>query len=373
MDDEENDGKKQEVDSQIYFKNRGKYFKIKNILRTLSFVLIAAVSGSISARIVVKNTFSEENVSNNITDKYNLNKDSLQKNFSDAIERVSYSLVSISDEIDKLSQNTYVDGNITGIVVKKEGYIITSYSKIKEFDNIYVNVTEAGIKPYTGSLVSYNEETDVALIKIDYDKLTPIEIEKDNNYKEGEFIISIGNAVSDSYVGISLPGIITSTNEELKDNEGNIYPIIQTNTVINNFNNGGLICNMEGKLIAINSEFINNKFGGDILSFSISGKEISDIIEKLINQTDILGINRGVALSDNKDNIKGVYVATVKSGSIADKAGITPTDIIIDINGVEVYTPEDIYELIKKENIGDTIEGHILRDGIKTRIKLVIE
>ncbi len=130
--------------------------------------------------------------------------------------------------------------------IRKEGYIITSYARVKKFKYIYVNVTSPGIKPAKGDLVAYDATADIALIKIDYDNLVPIEIEEYNNYKEGEFIVSIWNAMSDSYVGISLPGVITSMNDDVKDNNGNVYSIVQTNTVLNKFNDGGVICNMDG-------------------------------------------------------------------------------------------------------------------------------
>lgn len=363
----------EENGTKIYFRKRVRYFRIKNIVITVCFIFIAALSGAISAKVIIQKTFSKENILNNIEQNYELNKDSLQKIFSEAIEKVSYSMVSISDEASKLSHNKYTEENVTGIAIRKEGYIITSYARVKKFKDIYVNVTAPGIKPSKGDLVAYDEATDIALIKIDYDNLVPIEIEEYNNYKEGKFIISVGNAMSDSYVGISLPGVITSTNGKVKDNKGNVYSVVQTNTVINKFNDGGVICSIDGKLIAMNSKFIDDKFGEDDLSFSISGNEISHIVERLIGNTDILGINRGIALSEKQENVKGVYVATVKAGGIADKAGITPTDIIIDINGVEVYKPEDIYKLVKDKNPGDIVKGTILHDGIKTNIELVME
>ena len=373
MSDEENGNRNQENEPQIHFRKRVRYFRIKNIVITVCFILIAMISGAISAKVIIQKTFSKENVLNNIKQNYEMNKDYLQKRFSEAIEKVSYSLVSISNEANKLSNNTYAEENVTGIAIRKEGYIITSYARVKKFKDIYVNVTSPGIKPAKGDLVAYDETADIALIKIDYDNLVPIEIEEYNNYKEGEFIVSIGNAMSDSYVGISLPGVITSMNDDVKDNNGNVYSIVQTNTVLNKFNDGGVICNMDGKLIAMNSKFIDDKFGEDDLSFSISGNEISHIVERLIGNTDILGINRGIALSEKQKNVKGVYVATVKAGGIADKAGITPTDIIIDISGVEVDKPEDIYKLVKDKNPGDIVKGTILHDGIETNIELVME
>lgn len=372
MSDEENGNRSQENESQIYFRKRVRYFRIKNIVIIICFILIAAISGSISAKVIIQKSFSKENVLNSTTQNYGINKDSLQKSFSEAIEKVSYSMVSISNEESKLSYNTYEEENVTGIAIRKEGYIITSYARVKNFKDIYVNVTAPGIKPTKGDLVAYDKTADIALIKIDYDNLVPIEIEECNNYKEGEFIVSIGNAMSDSYVGISLPGVITSTNDKVKDDKGNVYSIVQTNTVINKFNDGGVICNMNGKLIAMNSKFIDNKFGEDDLSFAISGNEVSHIVERLIENTDILGINRGIALSEKQENVKGVYVATVKAGGIADKAGITPTDIIININGVEVDKPEDIYKLVKDKDPGDIVKGTILHDGIKTNIELVM-
>ena len=374
MSDEENGNRNQENDPQIHFRKRVRYFRIKNIVITLCFILIAVISGAISAKVIIQKTFSKENVLNNIKQNYEMNRDYLQKRFSEAIEKASYSLVSISNEANKLSYNTYSEENVTGIAIRKEGYIITSYARVKNFKDIYVNVTAPGIKPTKGDLVAYDKAADIALIKIDYDNLVPIEIEEYNNYKEGEFIVSIGNTMSDSYVGISLPGVITSMNDNVKDNEGNVYSIVQTNTVLNKFNDGGVICNMDGKLIAMNSKFIDDdKFGDDALSFSISGNEISHIVERLIGNTDILGINRGIALSEKQENVKGVYVATVKAGGIADKAGITPTDIIIDISGVEVDKPEDIYKLVKDKNPGDIVKGTILHDGIETNIELIME
>ena len=174
MSDEENGNRNQENEPQIHFRKRVRYFRIKNIVITLCFILIAVISGAISAKVIIQKTFSKENVLNNIKQNYEMNKDYLQKRFSEAIEKVSYSLVSISNEANKLSNNTYAEENVTGIAIRKEGYIITSYARVKNFKDIYVNVTAPGIKPTKGDLVAYDETAYIAFIKIDYYNLVPI-------------------------------------------------------------------------------------------------------------------------------------------------------------------------------------------------------
>lgn len=373
MSDSENCDKNKKYNSQIQFRKKNKYLRFGNIVRFISFILVAAISGAISSRIILKKALSERNFKQELVQVLDSKSNSLQKEFSESIEKVSYSLVSISDDYSKLSHNTYKEGNISGIVVRKEGYIITSYSKIKNYKKIFVNVTAPGIKATEGELVGYDEGVDIALIKIDYDNLIPIGIADENSYKEGDFVISIGNAVSDSYVGISLPGVITSTNEIFVDANGNSHKMIQTNTVINDFNNGGPICNLNGELIAINSKVINEKFDSYMLNYSISGDKISSLVDEIIEETDILGVNRGVSLNDSQKNVEGVYVSVVKAGGVADKAGICPTDIILDMNGVKVDTPEDIYSVIKDKTSGDIINTTILHDGVKKEIEIIIE
>lgn len=372
MMDSKDEDKNSDSNIRINISKRNKFLKGKNIIKYVTFILIAIISGTIVGKLTVKQALSNEKIKGLISEFSNENDQFVQRGLSKAIEKAAYSLVTISDDVNKLRENSYSDENITGIIVKKDGYIITSYAKIMNYKKIFANVTTPGITPIEGRLVGYDIYSDIALIKIDLDNLIPIEIADRNSFIEGKFVVAIGNAISDDFVGVAFPGIISSTNDKITASDGEKYNIIQSNAIINKFNSGGPLCNSEGKLIAFNTENLSERYNDRRIASSLCASDVSRVVEKLLKMKCVLGVNKWSSIKDDKLGFQGVYVEDLDPDGGASKAGIRPTDIILSINGEDVKSPEDIYNAVKDNKKGDIIESNILRDGVKTKINITI-
>lgn len=356
---------------KISIKRRYKYFKVHDIIMIICFMAIAMMSGAIAGEYIVDSSISNSGTSATSDKAKPSGTDGTQNSYSSAIKKAAPSLVTISNIKENLDKNQYSDGNITGIVVDKKGYIITNASKIKDFKHIYVKVSSAGAKSVEGKVIATNDTADIAIIKIEFDNLVPIEIATKSNLNEGESVIAIGNASSDDYVGFVTSGIITSTNDNISSEQGDKkYSLLQTNSIINKENTGGPICNMTGELIGFSSESISDSMGKGSLYYGVDSDDLKKLISNLINLRDILGINGGREVELDSGADSGVYIDSLNSEGYAAKAGIKVNDIIVGIGSFKISDPEDIYDALQYKKSGDTVVCVILRDGQKINVKI---
>ena len=343
---------------RISIKKKRRYATFKTLM-TFMFILFMVVGSSfVVNKIIITNEI--ENLKNEESD----NKDDFYK----VINKVSDSIVTISDDKEKLENNVFNEGNVSGIILNEEGYILTSYKAIKGKDELYIRLSGVANEAVEAKFIGDEEKTDIAVLKISSNNLIPIKFADYNEIKIGQKVFAVGNAVSATPVGMITPGIITSIDEEIVDGNGNLYKVVETSAITNKKNLGGVLCDYRGKLIgfiggcSVESNKENN------LSYTLSVRGVKNICEYLINLTDILGINGGNAIDDPITGVKGVYIQNIKKDGYAANAGLLPTDIITDIDDKEVETPEDLYYAIKMNKNGDSIKCGFLRDGTKSSV-----
>lgn len=287
------------------------------------------------------------------------------------VTEVSHSLVTISDSEDKLNVNTFVEGNTTGIIIDKQGYIVTSLSKIKNMKRIFIKFPSIGREPVEGCMIGADEITDVALIKVDSDGLIPINI-SNKDIKEGNFVIASGNAISNDFIGATTLGIITSTNTNIYDEaNNNSYRVIQTNAVINDNNIGGPLCSLNGELIGFNSQTLNSN-KDEKLYYALSAEALKKAVEYIISFTDKLGIS-GELIDDIEHEVRGLYIENIIPDGYAAKAGLLPTDIILSIDNKTIMSLEDINNIVKDKKSGESINCMILRDGNQKSLEILFD
>lgn len=274
MDNRNGNGKK----SVIRIRRKHKYFNINNLLIFICFLAISVMVGVISSEFIISKVIGDTLTSNTDTIEDDL---IIQKKINNALSIVSKSLVTISCKKENLSENIFYEDNSTGVVLDRKGYIATSYSKIKNTDKVYVRLSSIGSEPIEARIVNIEEELDIAIIKIDvYDnEIKPVMIKDNKNIKEGEMVLSVGNANSDNYVGMSSLGIISSKGEKI-NSSSHEYDVIGTNSVINDRNNMGVICNLKGEVIAIGSIKVTDNMNNDGLYYGISCSQIRGLIKK---------------------------------------------------------------------------------------------
>ncbi len=344
-------------EAPISFKRNKKKHTIQLLSKSAALVAVSIATGIITSNVIVDKKIEELGLTSSIKKDITVEEQNLNYVYlSEIISKVGPSLVSISDDTDKLKKNGYNQQNITGVIIDNEGYIVTSYSSIKSFSNIYVKLSSVASSTQVAKLIGSYEQLDIAVIKIEGGNYPVSKFANDKDIRAGDRVVSLGNASANDYVGF----VTSSSSKEQK-----IFKSIQNNTIVNEENNGGPLCNLNGDIIGINSlDFIDkhSKYG---LSVVVGGSELESIVRSIIDTGNAekmdLGFIGGATSSLNEEGINGIYVEWVYPESSVANAGIRPTDIIIELDNQKIRSIDDIDNIIKKHNIGDNISCRVLR------------
>lgn len=330
---------------------------------------------------------NNESSNNGVVDFVSLN------NYSDtavfAASKVLPSIVGIKVEytvtsnfLQGLSQTSQAEGS--GIIISKDGYILTNNHIINTSDSsIYYEVSEAekvyvylynDDTPYEARIIGTDEETDLAVIKVEKNDLTPAELGDSNSVKIGEFSMAIGNPLG---IGTSVTsGIISAVNRSVTSDEGTTYNLIQTDAAINAGNSGGALINSEGKVIGINTLKLSGT-GIEGMGFAIPINDTIEIYNQLIEKGKVLRPYIGIS-GRNLDEVTakrynlpvGVYVEQISSNTPADSADLKAGDVITAIDGQKITTMDELNDIKNKKNIGDEVTLDIYRNGETKQAKL---
>ena len=268
----------------------------------------------------------------------------------------------------------------SGIIISEDGYILTnnhvvSSSTSNNNDSFY-QVSEASKltvtlfndpTEYEAKIVGKDEETDLAVIKIDKTGLSKAEFADSDSIKVGEFAMAVGNPIGmESSVTC---GIVSAVNREVTDSDGKKYTLIQTDAAINSGNSGGALVNSEGKVIGINTLKLSGT-GIEGMGFAIPINSTTDITSQLIQYSKvkrpyigITGIDLDEQTAKTYNLVVGVYVKSVEDFSSAEKAGVKPGDVIIEADGTKITNMDDLNKIKNSHKIGDEMKIKVNREG----------
>ena len=310
-------------------------------------------------------------------------------NYSDtavyAANKILPSIVGIQIEYNVTSMFSIFGGNQTstatatgsGIIISDDGYILTNNHVVSSSESeAYYQVSEAtkitvtlfnDDKQYEAKIVGTDEETDLAVIKIDATGLTKAEFADSDSIKVGEFAMAVGSPLG--LQSTITCGVVSAVNREVTDTDGKTYTLIQTDAAINAGNSGGALVNSEGKVIGVNTLKLT---GNDVegMGFAIPINSTTDITSQLIQYSKVRRPYIGVTGMDldaetaKKNNlVEGIYVKDVETFSAAEKGGIKIGDVIIKADGKDVKTMDELNEIKNSHNIGDEMTITVNRDG----------
>lgn len=344
----------------IFEKKNTTQARVKIGVKIILYLVTASFLGAIISGINVKNKYGE--VMQQVKELSD-NADNVILDYTKVINEVSPSLVTISDDEDKLNNNSYFDGNVTGIIIDDSGIILTNYSTIKGKSDIYVKLSSVASRPIKAQILIEDESIDLAVIKIEFDgELKPIKLADSNTIKEGQAIVVLGNAIGDEYIGTSIPGIITSKNEKW-DLDGKKYSLLQISAPIDEKNTGGAICNSKGELVGIAHLSITNEKNESGLYYGLQMKELQEMINSTNRFKSLLGIVEGGIVVDKERGFSGFYIQELSKGGSAYMAGIKPTDIIVEIDDHEIVEADDIIVVLQDKQKDDILHCKVLSDG----------
>lgn len=299
------------------------------------------------------NNFVDENGKYTIEGVANAVKDSI-------VEIYTY-----SDE-----KQTKLDGTGSGVVISKDGYIVTNAHVLKEDGFHTVHTTDDKI--YDAVIIGRDAKTDIAIIKVDNAGLTPAVLGDSDEAIVGEQVIAVGNPAGLS--NTVTDGIISAVNRKIRsDSTGFEMNCIQTNADISPGNSGGALVNMYGQVIGItSSKYVSSSFEG--LGFAITINDALPIIEQLIDTGYVSGRFRiGIQLLDMEtpekvimiesaigfelpDGFEGVYIDSISEDCDIANTDLKAGDFITEIDGVPVKTYDELYNNISsKYGAGDTV------------------
>ena len=379
-------------------------------------VLIPFCSGVVGCAIVIGTCFgvpsiksklldtNESGVSNSLSGNSQSNSGYVSQtslsNYSDtavyAANKILPSIVGIQVEYSVNSplmsmfggqnQSSTATASGSGIIISEDGYILTnnhivssssseSYYEVSEATKVTVTLFNDETK-YDATIVGMDEQTDLAVIKIDKTGLSKAEFADSDSIKVGEFAMAVGNPLGmQSSVTC---GIISAVNREVTDSDGKTFTLIQTDAAINEGNSGGALVNSEGKVIGINTLKLSGT-GIEGMGFAIPINSTTDITSQLIQYSKVkrpyIGIS-GMDLTEDvaKANnlVVGIYVKSIDDFSAAEKAGMKIGDVIIEADGKSITTMDELNEIKNSHQIGDEMKIKVNRNGEERELTLTL-
>ena len=290
--------------------------------------------------------------------------------------KVEYSVNALTSIFGMQTQPQTATATGSGIIISDDGYILTnnhivantsseSYYEISEATNVTVTLFN-DTNEYKGKIVGKDEQTDLAVIKIDKSGLAKAEFADSDSIKVGEFAMAVGNPLGmNSSVTC---GVVSAVNREVTDSDGKKFILIQTDAAINAGNSGGALVNSEGKVIGINTLKLSGT-GIEGMGFAIPINSTTDITSQLIQFSKVKRPHIGIYGMDldektaKKNKLEvGVYVKAVDDFSPAEKAGLKPGDVIIEVEGKKIKTMEELNKVKNDHKIGDELKIKVNRD-----------
>lgn len=268
-----------------------------------------------------------------------------------------------------------VKGAGSGVIVSKDGYVVTNNHVIENADEI--DVTLNNKKTYKAELIGRDPATDLAVLKIDEDDLPYVGYGNSDLLRIGEWVLAVGNPFN--LTSTVTAGIVSAKgrdinilNDDPYTNMSSIESFIQTDAAVNPGNSGGALVNTKGELIGINAAIKSNTGSFAGYSFAIPSnivkKVVNDLIEYGSVQRAYIGINirnitDEIANETELADLNGVYIAGFSENSSADEAGLKEGDIVKEVAGLEVHNVSELQAKIGEFQPGDEVDITVLRNG----------
>lgn len=286
-----------------------------------------------------------------------------------AVEKVSPSVVNIVTKrvmgLDRF--NTFeFQGAGSGVIMNPEGYILTNNHVVEQTKT--VNVFLCNGEKYEGTVIGTDPSTDVAVIKINGDNFYSGQFGNSDTLRPGQIAIAIGNSLGLSGCPSVTIGVISAIRRNIPSERGILENMIQTDAAINPGNSGGPLIDSDGTIIGINNAIIPFAHG---IGFAIPINVAKDVANELITYgrvirpwLGILGIDINPTLASYYQLAadEGALIVQINEESPAEKAGLEPGDIIIEIEGKHMRGMEDVRHTIWKRKAGENITLKILRN-----------
>ena len=262
----------------------------------------------------------------------------------------------------------------SGFIISEDGYIFTNNHVIEKADKITVKLSTG--KEYDAEIKGKDPNTDIALIKINPDhKLPAVPFGDSDKLRVGDWVFAIGNPFGLEHTVTA--GIVSAKGRVI--GSGPYDNFIQTDASINPGNSGGPLFSLKGEVIGINTAIVAQ---GQGIGFAIPINTAKSIINDLKIKGSVTRGWLGISVQDVTEDIaatmklkdrKGALVGQVYEGDPADKAGIKPGDIIIEIGGKVVQNTHELLQIVAGLTVGETVKVKARRNGEEKTFKITVD
>ena len=283
----------------------------------------------------------------------------------------------------------------SGVIISKDGYIVTNNHVIDGADEIIVKLNDN--REFKGRMIGTDPNSDLALVKIEGDDFPTIPVGDSDALKVGEWVLAVGNPFN--LTSTVTAGIVSAKARTLGVyGIGGVESFIQTDAAINQGNSGGALVNAKGELVGINA-VLSSPTGayagyGFAIPTSVMTKVVSDLKQYGTVQRALLGIKgtslagdgdmmsdqpidkSGATLSDKRKEfgvVDGVWVREIVDGGSAAGSDIKVDDVIIGIDGKKVQNFADLQEAIAQHRPGDKVTVKVMRDKKEKNINITLK
>ncbi|UOF13193.1 Do family serine endopeptidase [Lysobacter capsici] len=256
----------------------------------------------------------------------------------------------------------------SGFLISQDGYVLTNHHVVDGADTVTVKLTDR--REFKAKVIGSDEQSDVALLKIEAKGLPFLRAAAAGQTKAGQWVVAIGSPFGLDHSVTA--GIVSAVGRSNPYADQRYVPFIQTDVAINQGNSGGPLLNTSGEVVGINSQIFSNSGGYMGVSFAIP----IDVAMSSAEQLRATGkVRRGalgvelqtmdgeLAKAAGLDRVSGALVAKVVVGGAADLAGMKRGDVIVAVDDHAVYSREELPPLIGGMPPGSKVRVKVLRDG----------
>src|SRR5688572_16683575 len=259
-----------------------------------------------------------------------------------------------------------VQGEGSGFIVSQDGYILTNAHVVANADEVTVKTTDR--REYTAKVVGADEQTDVAVLKIEAKNLPTVRLGNPEQLRPGEWVVAIGSPFG--FENSVTAGIVSATSRSMPG--GNYTPFIQTDVAVNPGNSGGPLFNLNGEVVGINSQIYSRTGGYMGVSFAIPIDVASNVKDQLVKTGRVTRSRIGVQIQEvtaqlaesfGLDRPRGALVGMVENDGPGEHGGIKAGDVILKVDGETVETSSQVPVMIAGKKPGTSVAIEVWRNG----------
>ncbi len=255
----------------------------------------------------------------------------------------------------------------SGVIVTSSGYILTNNHVVETADEIEVALADG--KKLLAKVVGNDPETDLAVLRIDGGNLPAMRFGSSEDLRVGDVVLAIGNPFG---VGQTVTSGIVSALGRTGLGINTFENFIQTDAAINPGNSGGALIDASGNLVGINTAIFSRSGGSIGIGFAIPVSTAKMVLEQIVKTgsvtrgwigVEVQEITTPIAESFNLEEARGALIAGVLRGGPADKAGVKPGDILVEVQGKPVVDPSGMLNLVAALAPGQAAKVKLKRQG----------